>query len=97
MFHPRRTLPRSKRSTTATLFFRMSSSYFNFQLSTFNSVSLTPFPATLTGHPELNENKTTLSLVSATLMRHITPNSFVCHSYKNHRGWHYPPLLIYER
>jgi len=93
MFHPRRTLPRSKRSTTATLFFRMSSSYFNFQLSTFNSVSLTPFPATPTNTLQTTEKTATLSLVSATLMRHITPNSFVCHSYKNHRGWHYPPLL----
>jgi hypothetical protein len=37
--------PALKRSTTATLFFRMSSSYFNFQLSTFKSVSLSPFPA----------------------------------------------------
>ena len=81
MFRPRRTLPRSNRSTT-TLFFRMSSSYFNFQLSTFNSVSLTPFPATLTSHPQGTEKSATLSLAVATLTSRVKHKSCVCHSYK---------------
>ena len=84
MFRPRPILPRANRSTTATLVFRMSSSYFNLQVSTFNSVSLTPFPATPTNTLQTTEKTATLSLLSATLTRHITPNSFVCHSYKKH-------------
>jgi len=81
MFRPRRTLPRSNRSTTTT-FFRMSSSYFNFQLSTFNSVSLTPFPATLTSHLQRPEKSATLSLAVATLTSRVKRKSCVCHSYK---------------
>ncbi len=87
MFRPRPTLPRSNRSTT-TLFFRISSSYFNFQLSTFNSVSLTPFPAILTGHLQRPEKSATLSLAFATLTSRVKHKSCVCHSYKKHPGSH---------
>ena len=59
---------------------------FNFELSTINFLSLSPFPAILTGHPELNENKTTLSLAFVTLTSTVTHNPFACHSYKNTRG-----------
>ena len=84
-FRPRRILPRSNRFTT-TLFFRMSSSYFNSQLSTFNSVSVTPFPATLTSHPQRPEKSATLSLAFATLTSRVRHKSSVCHSYKKHPG-----------
>ena len=60
---------------------------FNFELSTINFLSLSPFPAILTGHPELNENKTTLSLAFVTLTSTVTHNPFACHSYKKHPGW----------
>jgi hypothetical protein len=42
--------------------------------------------ATLTGNPQLLENKTTLSPAVATLTHCVKHNSFVCHSYKKHRG-----------
>ena len=83
---PRRILPRSNRFTT-TLFFRMSSSYFNSQLSTFNSVSVTPFPATLTSHLQRPEKSATLSPAFATLTNRVKHKSSVCHSYKKHPGW----------
>ena len=53
----------------------------------FASLSVTPFPATLTGHSQLTENPGTLSPAFATLTRHVKHKSFVCHSYKKHRGW----------
>ena len=88
MFRPRRTLPRSNQSTTATLFFRMSSSCFNFQLSTFNSVSLTPFPAPLTSILQITEKSATLTPAFATLTSRVKHKSCVCHSYKKHPGSH---------
>src|SRR5208282_5269847 len=59
---------------------------FNFKPSTLNFFSLTPSPATLTSHLQLIENKTTLSLLFATLTRRVKVNPFVCHSYKKHPG-----------
>jgi len=53
----------------------------------FQSCPVSPFLATLTGLPQLNEKKTTLSLVFATLMSHVKVNPFVCHSYEKHPGW----------
>jgi len=64
-------------------------SSFNSKLSTFNSSSLTPFPVTLTSHPQLNENSAILSPVPATLTRRVKHNPFVCHSYEKHPGWGY--------
>jgi hypothetical protein len=68
---------------------------FNFKLSTacpersrrVNFLQLTPFPATLTSHLQLAENKTTLSLAVATLTSRVKHKSFVCHSYEKHPGW----------
>ena len=70
---------------------------FHFKLSTacpehsrrFNFPPLTPFPATLTSHLQLAENKTTLSPAVATLTSRVKPKSFACHSYKKPRGWGY--------
>lgn len=59
----------------------------NFELSTVNLPSVTPFPATLANLPQVNENKTTLSLSFATLTSHATRKSFACHSCKKHPGW----------
>jgi hypothetical protein len=83
MFRPRLTLSRSNRSTTATLLFRMSSSYFN-------SVSLTPFPATLTSILQITEKPTTLSPAFATLASCVRHKSCVCHSYNKHPGRRVP-------
>jgi hypothetical protein len=74
---------------------------FNFKLpalsvvegSTFNSVSLTPFPATLTSSLQITEKPATLTPAFATLTDIVTHKSFVCHSYKKHLGWGYPLLL----
>ena len=52
--------------------------------------SISPLSATLTTHLQLTENKTTLSLLFATLTRRVKANPFVCHSYKKHRGWGIP-------
>src|SRR5208282_5807018 len=93
LFHVTRhfhAVPRPSRSSTATLFFRMSSSSFNFKLSTFNSASLTPFPATLTSYLQPAEKPATLSLAFATLASRIKHKSCVCHSYKKHPGWGIP-------
>src|SRR5580658_1676039 len=49
-------------------------------------LSVTPLFATLTDQSQADENTTTLSPAFATLTRHITPNSFICHSYKKHPG-----------
>src|SRR4249920_1600482 len=51
---------------------------------------VTPLFASLTAIVQIPENKTTLSPVFATLTRHVTPSSFICHSFKKHRGWGYP-------
>ena len=59
----------------------------NFELSTVNLRAVTPFPATLANLPQVNENKTTLSLSFATLTSHVTRKFVACHSYKKHRGW----------
>jgi len=55
--------------------------------TSFASPSVTPFPATLTGQSQLAENTTTLSPAFATLARRVKHKSFVCHSYRKHRGW----------
>src|SRR5271155_99921 len=68
----------------------MSSSSFNFKLSTFNSASLTPFPATLTSCLQTADKSATLSLAFATLTRRVKPKSCACHSYKKHPGWGMP-------
>ena len=60
---------------------------FNFKLSTANSPSLSPFPATLTDNSQLTENSTTLSPVPATLTSLVKHKSFICHSYRKHPGW----------
>ena len=60
---------------------------FNFELSTINCLSLSPFPATLTDNSQLVENSATLSLAFAALTDHVKHKSFACHSYKKHRGW----------
>ena len=68
---------------------------FKFPISNFvfSTPSASPLFATLTDTLQLHENKTTLSPVFATLTRHVKPNSFVCHSYKKHRGVGYPSIL----
>jgi hypothetical protein len=55
--------------------------------TSFASPSVTPFPATLTSHLQLAENTTILSPAFATLARRAKHKSFVCHSYRKHRGW----------
>jgi hypothetical protein len=55
--------------------------------TSFASPSVTPFPATLTSHLQLAENTTTLSPAFAALARRVKHKSFVCHSYRKHRGW----------
>ena len=47
---------------------------------------LTAFPATLAASLQPIENPATLSPFAATLTTRVNPNSFVCHSYKKHRG-----------
>jgi hypothetical protein len=47
---------------------------------------VTPLFAALTAIVQMPENITTLSPVFATLTRCVTPNSFICHSYKKHPG-----------
>jgi hypothetical protein len=59
---------------------------FNSKLSSPNFPPLTPFPATLTCHLQLSENKTTLSPAVATLTSRVKHKSFACHSYKKHPG-----------
>ena len=50
------------------------------------SAHISPFLATLTITRQITENKTTLSLVFATLTGYVKVNPCVCHSYKKHRG-----------
>jgi hypothetical protein len=54
--------------------------------STFNSVSLSPFPATLASSLQITEKSATLSPAFATLTSHVKHKFFVCHSYKKHPG-----------
>jgi len=61
------TFPRPNQSPTGTLPVGMSSSSLNFQVLTFNSVSLSPFPATLTNSLQTTEKPATLSPAFATL------------------------------
>ena len=68
-------------------FFRSS---LRFLLSLSSPAPLTPFSATLTVSLQLTENPVTLSPFAATLTSHVSHNSFVCHSYKKHRGWGHP-------
>ena len=55
--------------------------------SSFATIPVTPFPATLAVHSQLCENPATLSPLPATLTRCVKPNPCVCHSYKKHGGW----------
>jgi len=59
---------------------------FDFELSTVNLISVSPFLATLTTSLQLTENTSTLSPFVATLTNHVNHKPFVCHSYKKHRG-----------
>jgi hypothetical protein len=74
-----------------------------FDISTFEPCNLQTilfvilFPAALTGHPELNENKTTLSLAFVTLTSLVTYNPFACHSCKKHRGVGIPGECLSDR
>jgi len=78
-------------------------SRFPLDISTFEPYNLqtihfvSPFPATLTGRPQLHENKTTLSLAFATLTSPVKANPFVCHSCKKHRGVGIPSECHPER
>jgi|SRR5580704_15389623 hypothetical protein len=67
---------------------------FEFPISNFvfSTASATPLSVTLTDTPQLHENKTTLSPAFATLTHRVKPKSFVCHSYRKHRGVGYPSL-----
>src|SRR5579859_6759167 len=56
---------------------------FYFELSTINLRAVTPFPATFANLPQVNENKTTLSLSFATLTSRVTRKFFACRSYEN--------------
>ena len=58
---------------------------FDFELLTINLRAVTPFPATLANLPQVNENKTTLSLSFATLTSRVTRKFFACRSYENTR------------
>jgi hypothetical protein len=74
----------------------LSSSFFpavGCELSAVNCPPPSPFPATYTSHPQIAENKTTLSPAAATLTSRVKHKSFVCHSYKKHRGWGTPPPI----
>jgi excinuclease ABC subunit C len=90
MFRPRPTLLRPNRLAAATLYFGMSSSSFDFQLSTLNWISLTTLPATLARSLQITEKPTTLSPAFAALTSRIKHNPCVCHSYKKHPGWGVP-------
>jgi hypothetical protein len=59
----------------------------SFELSTVNSLSLSPFPATLASSPQPAENSATLSPAIATLTNCVNRNPFACHSYKKYPGW----------
>ena len=74
---------------------RPSASNFDFPISNFvfSPAPATRLSATLTDTPQLHENKATLSLAFATLTRRVKHKSFVCHSYKKHRGVGYPSIL----
>jgi hypothetical protein len=48
---------------------------------------VTPLFATLTSSLQLTENTATLSPFRATLTDSVKHKSFVCHSYRKHRGW----------
>jgi len=72
-------------------------SFFNFQLSAVNLLSLTPFPATLTSPSQIAENTTTLSPAFATLTSRVKHKPFVCHSYRKHPGGGTPSIIIFGR
>jgi hypothetical protein len=57
------------------------------------SVYPEPRRTTLAIPPQTTETKATLSPVFATLTRRVTPNPFVCHSYKKNTGGGVYPLL----
>jgi len=72
----------------------LATSSFDFPIShfVFSTASASPLAAILTDTSQLHENKTTLSPASATLTRTVKHKSFVCHSYKKHRGVGYPSI-----
>jgi hypothetical protein len=85
------TIPSSQRNPSTPCVSALSSSdrcfsHFDFELSTVNLISVSPFLATLTTSLQLTENTSTLSSAFATLTNLVNHNSFVCHSYKKHRG-----------
>jgi len=51
------------------------------------SCPLTPLFATLMSYAQATENTATLSPFPATLASRVKHKSFICHSYKKHRGW----------
>jgi hypothetical protein len=55
--------------------------------------SVSPFPATLTAHPQLTENPTTLSPVVVTLTGSVNHKPFVCHSCRKTPGVGVPSFL----
>jgi excinuclease ABC subunit C len=67
-----------------------------------NSVSLTPFTATLlprvqakgTSHLQIAEKPATLTPAFATLTSRVKDKSCVCHSYKKHPGWGIRPSSV---
>jgi hypothetical protein len=63
---------------------------FNFKLSAVNLSSVTPFLATLTSHPQLAENKTTLSPAGTTLTSRVKHNPLFATLTKNTRGGDLP-------
>ena len=69
---------------------------FKFKLSTLNLIPLSPVTATLKDHLQSSENKTTLTLVFATLTSRVRLNPIVCHSYKKTPGV-VAPLSIQDR
>lgn len=63
---------------------------FSSRPSTLHVPPLSPFPAALTGCPQLHENSAALSPAFAILTECVKHKSSVCHSYKKHGGWGYP-------
>ena len=91
MLRPRQSSPSSSAPSSIGALPRQTSSFH--QLSTFHSVSLSPFPATLTNSVQRIENTTTLSPAFATLTRNVTRKPCICHSYEKHPGVRVPLQL----
>src|ERR1700720_1844184 len=54
------------------------------------TLSVSPFPATLTDDQQPTENSATLSPFAATLTSCVKHKPFVCHSYRKPPGWGQP-------